>query len=777
MGLDGVRVLDLSTGIAGAYCTKLLADAGAEVTEVEPPESDPLRRWSASGSAGSDGHEDGALFRYLRPRDQRIALDLSNGDGAAEASRLARGADLVVESFPPGYIESVGLGFAELSRASPSTSLVSISAFGRGGEGSAEQAPEFLLQARSGSIWGHGLSGREPVAVGGRLGEWSAGAYAALGAMTAYTGSRKTGRGSHVDVSVLETLALTLVPYPSLSASFPGGQSRRTVGALFPSIEPCSDGYVGLFVLTAQQWATLFTMIGRADLAEDSSLATMAGRAARRKEIVEALRSWTSQRTVAEVVECGALFRLPATEVGNGQTLPAMEHLIARELFGPSPRGGFLQPRPPFRSCRRQAGPPLPATRERDGALPLSGVKVLDLTAFWAGPYATLYLASAGADVLKVESVQRPDPIRFNVFLPPTADKWYEQGFLYNAANLGKRSVTLNLADADGRALLLRLAARCDVVIENFTPRVMDQFGLGYEEFAAVRSDVIMLRMPAFGLDGPSRDRPGFAPTMEQAAGMAWMTGYEDQPPIVPGGMCDPLAGVHAAYAILVALEHRRRTGEGQHIEMAMIDVAANVTAEQVIEWSAYGQLLGRQANRGPLAAPQGVYGCAGEEQWVAVAVANDAEWRALVAALGDPAWAMDPELASEQGRRRLHDLVDAEMSAWCATRARDEVLSVLRRAGVPAQPVVPAPQIDRDPQMLARGFWQEVGHPVAGTHLYPSWPFRLTPPLDAGWYRCHAPLLGQHTEEVLTAELGLDEAELARLRDAKVIGTRPVGA
>ena len=231
--------------------------------------------------------------------------------------------------------------------------------------------------------------------------------------------------------------------------------------------------------------------------------------------------------------------------------------------------------------------------------MPLDGVKVLDLTAL-PGPVpmrTSVPGRAAGADVnLKIESVQRPDPIRFNVFLAPSVPQWYEQGFLYNAANLGKRSVTLNLADPAGRELLLGLAARCDVVIENFTPRVMDQFGLGYEAPVAVRPDIVMVRMPAFGLDGPYRDRPGFATTMEQAAGMAWMTGYEDQPPIVPGGMCDPLAGVHAAYAILVALEHRRRTGRGQHIELPMIELAANVTAEQVIEWSAR-PAAGRQAN------------------------------------------------------------------------------------------------------------------------------------------------------------------------------------
>ncbi|MGH9026036.1 MAG: CoA transferase, partial [Acidimicrobiia bacterium] len=648
-----------------------------------------------------------------------------------------------------------------------------------------------LLQGWSGSIHAHGLPGRIPLAVGGRLGEWSAGAYAALGAATALVDAARTGRGAHVDVSILECLALTLVAYPTLSASFPGGSSKRMVGVMFPSVEPCKDGFVGLFVLTAQQWEMLFAMVERPDLAGDPDLATIAGRMARGDEVREAIRGWTREHTAADVVERAALYRVPAAPIGNGCTLPELEHLVARRVFVPNPRRGFVQPRPPFRSdpaaAALRAAPRLhenerppwrtskPAARaqaEEEDAPPLAGVRVLDLTAFWAGPYATLYLASVGADVLKVESVQRPDPMRFNVTVDPSVPQWYEQGFLYHAANLGKRSITLNLSDSIGRDLLLRLAARCDVVIENFTPRVMEQFGLGYEQFVAVRPDIIVVRMPAFGLDGPSRDRPGFATTMEQAAGMAWMTGYKDDAPTVPGGMCDPLTGVHAAYAVLVALEHRSRTGEGQHIEIPMIEVAANVTAEQVVEWSAYGALLGRQGNRGPLAAPQGVYACDGEEEWLAIAVADDAQWEALRSALGDVEWAADPELDTADGRRRRHDLIDSELASWCAAAPRDDLLAVLAGTGVPAAPVVAAARIDEDEQMRARGFWEQVRHPIVGTHTFPGWPFRLSPS-SASWYRGPAPLLGEHTEDVLRQHLALDDEQLARLRERQVIGNR----
>jgi crotonobetainyl-CoA:carnitine CoA-transferase CaiB-like acyl-CoA transferase len=256
-------------------------------------------------------------------------------------------------------------------------------------------------------------------------------------------------------------------------------------------------------------------------------------------------------------------------------------------------------------------------------------VRVLDFTAFLAGPMCTEYLGALGADVIKVESIQRPDPMRFSVLLESSVEQWYEQGAIYQSANLNKRSVTLKLSDPRGRDIALRLAATADVVIENFTPRVMEQFGLTYEDLREVKPDIIMMRMPGFGLEGPWRDRPGFAASMEQVSGLAWITGYTDSLPTIPG-VCDPLAGMHSAFAILTALEHRARTGEGQQIEQAMIDLAGNLNIEQVLEHAAYGHLMERLGNRQPGTAHQGVYATVEPAQWVALRVSSDQEWEAL---------------------------------------------------------------------------------------------------------------------------------------------------
>ena len=230
-------------------------------------------------------------------------------------------------------------------------------------------------------------------------------------------------------------------------------------------------------------------------------------------------------------------------------------------------------------------------------ARPLDGIRVLDLTAFWAGPAATHLLATLGADVVKVESPTRPDGMRYASVRPPTDPNWVEFGPTFHGTNPGKRSVGIDFSTTEGRDLMLRLVEHVDVVVENFSPRVMPNVGLDYETLVAQRGDLIMLRMPAFGLDGPWRDFSGFAQTTEQVSGIAWLTGVADGEPLVRSTV-DPIAGAHGAFAVLCALEHRRCTGEGALIEMPMVEVALNVAAEPILTWSAYGVLLEREGNR-----------------------------------------------------------------------------------------------------------------------------------------------------------------------------------
>jgi len=382
--------------------------------------------------------------------------------------------------------------------------------------------------------------------------------------------------------------------------------------------------------------------------------------------------------------------------------------------------------------------------------------------------------------VIHVESVQRPDGMRMTGgAFQGTHERWWEWSFFFLSTNANKRGVTLNLADPRGVALAKRLVGVCDLVVENFTPRVLEHFGLGWDVIRAANPRCILVRMPAFGLDGPWRDHTGFAQTMEQMTGMAWITGHPDDQPRIQRGPCDPLAGMHAAFAFLVALAERDRSGRGAHVACTMVEGALNAAAEQILEWSAYGRRMERMGNRAPEAAPQGLYACAGSapgvEQWLALSIASDAQWRALVALLGAPAWARDPALATHAGRRAAHDAIDDRLRAWLATRDRAATVEALVAAGIPAAPVRDARLSGDQPQMAARGFYETIEHPVVGRARFPTVPFRYAS--VARWITRPAPTLGQHAREVLRQWIGMGDDELTRLEREKIIGTEPVGA
>ena len=279
------------------------------------------------------------------------------------------------------------------------------------------------------------------------------------------------------------------------------------------------------------------------------------------------------------------------------------------------------------------------------------------MTAFWAGPLTGHLLALLGAEVIHLESASRPDGARLVGGVPQTEEQFWERGPIFAALNTNKKSVTIDFRDPRGLDLVRRLIATCDVVVENYTPRVLDQLGLDYETLKTDRPDLVMVRMPGFGLDGPWRDLSAFAFVIEDASGLTWLTGHPDLLPFEPYTIGDPNAGLHALFGLMVALEHRANTGEGGLVEAAMVDAGLNVAAEQVIEASAYGALLARDGNRGPTAAPQNLYQAAGpdedgrDDSWVAIAVATDGQWKSLRTALGEPEWAADPALATAAGR------------------------------------------------------------------------------------------------------------------------------
>jgi crotonobetainyl-CoA:carnitine CoA-transferase CaiB-like acyl-CoA transferase len=766
--IGGIRVLDFTSGIAGPYCTKLLADAGADVIKVEAPKGDPLR-----------GHRSGGLFEYLNTSKRSIT---EGHDG------LLAHADVVVTNRPDDAVR--------WRRAHPNLIAVSISPFGLDGPWAARPATEFTLQAACGSMGSRGLPELPPLPTGGQLGEWVTGTYAALATIAAVGLGPGRAGGRHVDVAMLDCMAVGLTTYPSVFASFAGWPpvhgTPRAVDV--PSVEPTEDGYVVLTTNSGQQFQDFLVMIGRADWRADKGLARVGERFARRREFLAAVHRWTGAHTSAVALEEAGRYRIPAGPVLNGSTIAEFEQFAERKVFHPAPSGRFRLPRRPYRiegtpEPRLSAAPALGVHNRSAGwadsagepadqptpphvpplpDLPLEGIRVLDCTAWWAGPASTHVLASLGADVIKVESVNRPDLMRTAATRPPTDDRWWEWAPLFHAVNTCKRGITLDLTRSEGAGLFERMVSSADALVENYTPRVMEQFGLGWERLHGINPRLVMVRMPAFGLSGPWRDRTGFAQTMECISGMAWVTGFPDGPPVLPRGACDPLAGMHAAIATILALRARKADGRGRLVEATMVEAALNATAEQVIEWDASGTLLGREG-AGRDGAPQGVYQCAGDDEWVALAVMSDEQWRRLISVAdisGDSGW------ESEDGRRAAAGAIDGCLTAWCSARTKEEAADVLVNAGIPAAAVIRNRDLAFNPQLRHRQLFEMEDHPVTGCHEIPTMPFRFTG--VTAWMSGPSPTLGQHNDEVL-GELA-SVSELAELRRAGVIGDRLSG-
>ena len=398
---------------------------------------------------------------------------------------------------------------------------------------------------------------------------------------------------------------------------------------------------------------------------------------------------------------------------------------------------------------------------------------MIDLTSWWAGPCATQVLAFLGADVIKVESTVRPDLMRYSSAKSPGDPEWWEWGPLAHAVNTNKRGVTIDLTRPEGRELALDLAATADVVVENYTPRVLAQFGLEWEDLHRVNPRMNLVRMPAFGLDGPWRDRPGFAQTMEALTGLAAATGWPDGSPVLVGGAGDPVAGLHASFATLVALVAARKHGRGYLVESTMVESALAAAAGPVIANQLTGGFGGRNGNRSTIgSAPQGVYRCA-DGGWVALEVEDDDQWRRLGSVLGTPAAIRAGGLDDRAGRLAHHDALDRWLEQ-CFTGSRaEDLVGRLVGAGVPAAVVIAPAQLADNPQLRHRGLFELEDHPLTGLHRVPGLPASVG--TVGCWLRGPSPMLGQHNDEVLAA-LGVQEGRRRELAQLGIIGRAPVG-
>jgi crotonobetainyl-CoA:carnitine CoA-transferase CaiB-like acyl-CoA transferase len=754
--------------------------------KVEDAAGDPLRHVVECEAPLAPG-DDGALFRFLCASSDSVVAD------AALALELAARADVVVWS--PGSTLAADPVCAPraLRRAIPDLVVVALTPFGLDGPWDDRPSTDFTRQALCGGHVQRGTPARPPLMCGGQPGEWAAGTYGAIGALAARRRVVARGGGDLVDVAALDALMYSQPLYPVTWFQVAGEPFRPLRSSQLPSVHPTADAWVSLQTTTGQQWLDFCVMIGRDDWLVDEPMARGTHRTLHRDEIEPVIDAWTSARPTAEIVELATALRIPVAEVGNGATLPHFDHLVGGGWFARNAHG-FTQPSVPYRlgagatprpfgvapsvgrdtdrhRARIGATPVRAATVPiADAPLPMSGIRVLDLTAFWAGPLIGHACAILGAEVIHVESTKQPDGIRCNTTRPMSEPQWWEWCPMFQGSNTNKLDLALELDTPRGRALFLDLVAVSDVVIDNFSPRVLDQLGLDQDVLLSRNPRAIVLRAPGYGVAGPWRERLAYAPTIEAQSGIAWTTGFPDRGPEPPSGIADALGGAHATFALLLALEHRDRTGRGMFLECPMVGASLNLAAQQVVEHSAYGRLLQRRGNRSATAVPQGVYRTADvdpdgtQDRWVAISVNDDRQWRAFATALE-----LAPDLRDDE------DALDVSIVAWCEVRATDDIVRRLSGAGVPCEPVVRAHEHDRLPSVVARALFEPVDHPVTGTADYIGAPFRFARG-PRRHHRTRSPLLGEHNRDVLTRILRLSNADVDQLEAEGVVGDVVVG-
>ena len=797
MALDGMNVLDLSESIGGAYCTKLLADLGATVLLVErPPEGHPLRR---SGPFRGDPDADASgMFLYYCANKHGMVCDIDSEDGRALVRRLAQDVHIIVESSEPGRLDSIGLGYAGLSSLNPALVMTSVTHFGQTGPYRRWKSDEIVDYAMGGYMYFGGHTDREPLMMNNNQPMLHAGSQAAIGTLTALWWARKTGQGQHVDVSSVEAM-LSAHAWTSSSWTHEGVVMRRTG----PDCIPCKDGWVWFF---PYRWdPTFFVLIDRVELMDDPRFADQQAWSDNRDRLIELLTDWCAIRTKDEIFRAGQELRVPVTPVNDVADLLTSEQLAERRWFQavPHPTAGTTvlpgfpydfgetpasirrhaptvnqDARFDFRRADRPFDPaeraPIRPRSPSEQTLPLEGVRVLEVTANWAGPLAARHLADLGAEVIKIEAPDRPatrggrypggDPFRYH----------YNRSGYFNKFNRNKYAITLDLRDADCRAMFLRLVAESDVVLENNSPRVMRNFDLEYPALREANPEIIMVSISGFGQTGPDRDYVAYGANVEASSGLAAVTGYpdDDRPYRSTLFYADPVTGGHAAIATLAALHSRAITGRGQYVDMSLHENGITFFPEAVIEYTVTGNLAQRRGNRNSRFAPQGCYPSFGDDSWIAICIRSGDEWSALAVVIGRPDLAADPELGTVAGRQSRHDELDAAISEWTSQYDHNEAARLLQGAGVPAGPVLANWELVSNPHFHARRFYVPIEHPEMGVFPYPGMPWKLSE--TPGVVRSASPLFGEHNRLVLQGLLGMSDRELAPLYERRAIADEP---
>jgi len=795
-------VLDLADE-PGQLAGRILADLGADVVKIEPPGGDPLRR--RGPFVGGEPHPDcGATWIARNLGKHSLVLDLTVPADVARLRALAADADVLIES-SPGGLGAIGLGYDDLHALNPRLVVCSITPYGRSGPKRDQRGSDLTVLAASGNLFMTGDADRAPVRCSMPVTHYHGGAEAAGGILAALWQRDRTGAGQHVDVSLQELMLMPNMSHPAQAwvQGYRGqrsGNFNRVGDTVQQEIWPCKDGFV-TFAMRGGP-ARIPGLIAIVKYMDEHGMAPPAlkdrdwskyNHNVLTQDEVDAIAApfaaFFKTKTMQELYEAACERRLMLAPANTEREVLGSRQLTARHYFTELAPPAASTSRLPFPA--RFAEFPLAAVGQRAptlndatsgftaatrfaapraaGGAPLSpsaragvftGLRIAEFGAGAAAPLATRYFADQGATVVKIESRQRPDFLRT---LRDDGSGKLDASLFFACLNPNKLSAGLNMKNPRAIAIAKRLIGWADVVIENFAPGVMQKWGLGYDVLEREFPGVIMISTCLWGQTGPERAYPGFGGQGSALAGFNYLTGWPDREPLGPfGTITDSISPRFAAVAITAALLHRARTGHGTYIDLSQVEAGMYGLGEWLLGYAASGTSFGRIGNRSPHAAPHGVFPCAGEDRWLALAVHDDADWQRLVVVMGAPSWATASPLGALEGRLRHIDDLEQRVAAWTQSQRAESLAAQLQAAGLDAAVVSDMQDVLNDPQLAARHHFVELEHPIVGRYVVEANGLRFS---DAPMtFRRPAPCLAADNRETYCDLLGLGEGELDEL-------------
>jgi crotonobetainyl-CoA:carnitine CoA-transferase CaiB-like acyl-CoA transferase len=827
--LDGITVVEVGDFVSAPYAARCLADLGATVVKVEPPAGDSSRR---HGPFPRDipHPEKSGLYCLLNSNKRGVTLDLTSVAGRRRLDALLESADALIENLHPDDSQALGLSPTETATRFPRLVHASVTTFGHAGPWQRFRGHALQAGAAGAASCVIGEAGRPPLPLPCSQADFQAGINVAAGLLLALLERHASGRGQHVDVAAADVMAffggITSPLYTATGLSWKrAGHRASGSGGFYPyTILPTRDGYLCMITRSGQPWKKFIDALGTPAWSAEPRYRDRAALGRQYPDEGDALMApLLEAKTSAELQEMCRELAIPFAMVRSTAEVRDCPQLAARGFWVVADRahtGPLTYPGAPWRLSKtpwrlRRPAPTLgqhndevfvpgtaiplladggdPGSRSPLGRgqgegrgpnerrrRPLEGIRVIDFGWVAVGPVLSSLLAEFGAEVVKVESSRRldycrliPTPLREGEKVSEALGERaaeVDRVPLFHQYNRGKLGVTVDLRHPGAPALLKRLVARADVVVENFSPSVLRSAGLDYAALSAVRPDLVMISCSAVGSGGPWEGVRTFAPSLTSLAGIERLIGYEGERALgaLTLGYGDPSNAHHGLFAVLAALWRRTRTGEGQWIDMSQLEATAGLVGEALMDLEMNGRVWGSQGQRHATMAPHGIYPSAGDDRWVAISCAGDQDWRALRRAMGDPAWARAAVFRDHAGRMAASLDLDAAMAGWTRALSPEEATARCQAHCVAAAPVMGIDAIGTHEHFRSRGAVKVVTHPAVGEIGLFTSPIKLAE--TPGRIDSAAPCLGEHNEQVFRGLLRLDGEEYARLREEGVI-------